>query len=178
MMQELLRTKFGDCKFAEVSDCKGSYEDISAEDFYIYDPLPEDKQPVRIVTVSENHQLKIKNTYKTEVCLVKTDKCLFPDDISKCDCLLFNHSKFFFVEIKSSSTGTRKDKRRDAVLQLGTTIEILINNGIDLSNFDAKAIICFKNENERPIQASRNSRRAEFLEKYRVSLDEGNKISF
>lgn len=177
MMQEQLKSKFGDCKFQDISDCNGSYECINQTAFYIYDPPPEVNQPVRIVDETSDHQLKVSNPGASNICLVKTDKCLF-DDISKCDCLLFDSDKFYFVEIKSSSTGTRKDKRHKAVGQLESTIELLVSNGITLDGYDSAAVICFKNENERPIQASRNSRRAEFLEKYKVTLDEGNKIEF
>lgn len=177
MMLELLKSKFGDCKFLAVSDCMGSYETTNAAAFCIYDPPNEQNKPVRIVNVNDDYQLNVLNTDNLEVCLVKTDKCLFAD-LSKCDCLLFSNKKFFFIEIKSSSSGTRKDKRYAAVGQLDATIKNLNDNGFSLDDYDAKAIICFKHENKYPIQVSRNTRRAEFFEKYKVSLEEGNTIEF
>jgi hypothetical protein len=178
MMQALLESTFGDCKFKHISDCNGSYENTTNTEFYIYDPPPEINQPVRIVAATDDYQLTIQNPNNFEICLVKTDRCLFPNDIAKCDCLLFNDEKFFFVEIKTSSTGGMKEKRNKAVKQLGATISILKNNEILLTDLDTKAIICFKKRELYPIRTSANSQRAVFLSEYNISLEEGNKIEF
>ena len=178
MMQALLRSKFGDCKFASVSNCKGSYENTAEVAFYVFDPPSELNEPVKIVNENEDHQLKISNPHKSDVCVVKTDKCLFTSDISKCDCLLFNDNKFYLVEIKSSGMGTRGAQRHRAVEQLGATINTLRAADININMFDAKAVICFKSLSAYPVRASLLSQRAVFQEEYSVSLEEGNAIEF
>ena len=177
MIAEQLKNKFGDCKFAGSSQCsiKSSYHFIDDEVFYIFDSV--DAQPVQVRNDGAK-QLTVLNSSKSEICLVKTDNCLFTSEISKCDCVLISDKKFYFVEIKSGKTGNRKDKRNKAVHQLGATIEHFVNNEIDISARDAKAIICFKSERDYPVSASTNSKRAIFQEKYKVSLEEGNNIEF
>ncbi len=174
-----LKATLGDCKRLQTSTCllKTSYEIITNRIFYILDDR-ETQLPVRIARKMENHQLTInnKNKYENEICLVKTDKCLFTDAHQKCDCMLFNRFKFFFVEI--SEAKNRGTKRKQAVVQLGTTIGILRDNKIDLSAYETKAIICFKNGETRPTRASFSTQREVFRAQYKISLEEGNEISF
>ena len=178
MMQEQLKLKFGDCKFAAISDCKGSYENSSEEEFAIYDPPNELNEPVQVVSLDKEHQLKVSNANKNQICVVKTDKCLFTDAVSKCDCILFDNYRFYFVEIKDSKTSQRHANRKTAVAQLSATIDIMIANGIDLTTLATKAIICFKSLSAYPIRTSFLSEKAVFKETYNISLEEGNKIEF
>ncbi len=180
MMLDILKLQFGDCKFVRNSQClsKSSYINTANTEFYIYDPPNEDQQPIRIVETGDDYQLIVNNYSNEEISIVKTDKCLFPNNVLICDCILFNNNKFYLVEIKSSGKSTRSQQRHRAVEQLGATIESLTNNAVPLSRLDCKAVICFKLINEHPIQAARLSKRAEFLAKYKISLEEGNKIEF
>jgi hypothetical protein len=177
-MHLLLREKFGDCKFINTSTCRAnsSFEFINHIEFYIFDPI--ENQPVRLANKLEPYQLTVLNSKASEISLVKTDKCLFTDDYSKCDCLIFNDEKFFLIEIKNSSTGSRGVKRKTAVDQLSATLNTLIENNINLNKHSTKAIICFKNNRLYPVKASFNTQRAMFMEKYNVSLEEGNVIEF
>jgi hypothetical protein len=177
-MKTLLKAHFGDCKYLHTSTCSisSSYQTITDATFYIYDA--EDDRPVQIVAADKDHQLIVRNTNQINIEFVKTDKCLFTDQISKCDCILYSTSKLFFVEIKWSSSGTRNKKRNKAVEQLAATIEEVIGQGIDLTNYETKAIICFKRQDVYPTRASSNTQKAIFLEKYKVKLEEGNTISF
>ncbi|MCW3074274.1 MAG: hypothetical protein JWP69_1343 [Flaviaesturariibacter sp.] len=180
-MQALLQASFGDCKRPATSLCnvRSSYEPVSAPQFFVYDsPDPTSTQPSRIVSADEDFQLTVNNPAESAVWFVKTDKCLFTDEVSKCDCLLFNDQKAFLVEIKTSSPGGRSNKRQRAVVQLAATIETLRAAGIDLTTYEARAIICFKRNDTSPIRASLNTQRALFLDKYKISLEEGNIIDF
>lgn len=176
MNPQILKDALGDCKRINTSTCliKSSYEIISEPIFFVFDDKNED--PVQIVAEEDYFQLTVVNENNKEVCLVKTDKCLFTDEHKKCDCILFNQSKCFFVEIKDAKT--RSSKRRTAVSQLGCTIEVLRDNNIDFSGHETKAIICFKSGITRPTKPSLNTQRAVFLAKYRISLEEGNQIEF
>lgn len=176
-MEQVLRNVFGDCKHLMTSVCKNksSFEIINDAIFFISDRR--ESQPVEVVNSTE-YELTVKNQSKEYVCLVKTDKCLFTDTYSKCDCILFNDIKFFLVEIKNSNAGKRNSKRNRAVEQLSATMELLIQNNISIRKFDARAVICFKRNDRHPVRASMNSQRAVFLEKYGISLEEGNLIEF
>lgn len=176
MMLAQLKKSLGECKFALTSICedKSSYETIYAERFHICDN-PNDERPVKIV-FNGKYQLTVLNPQLTEVVLVKTDHCLLKKDIKKCDCVLYSDDKLFFIEIKSS--GNRGVRRRGAVEQLGSTIEIFLQAGINLSGREVKAIICFESDLTKPTSASANTRRAMFSDKYATSLEEGNEIIF
>lgn len=177
-MEQLLKKHLGDCKHSTSSNCSipSSYQIIDIPQFYVYDA--EDGRPVTIVPQNQEYQLTVKNPEATDICFVKTDKCLFNDETKKCDCILYNTGKFFLVEIKSSSSGGRSSKRKKAVEQLADTINLLKDNGIDLDAYETKAIICFKRQDTHPVRASANSQKAIFLEQYNVSLEEGNVIEF
>ncbi|MCP9753194.1 hypothetical protein [Ferruginibacter sp. HRS2-29] len=175
---DTLKIALGECKRIDTSVClyKTSYEIIDKNFFFIADNKSEPEEPVRVVSDNENYQLRVQNRNRKSICLIKTDNCLFGDDHKKSDCILFSDDQFCLVEI--SESGQRNQKRNDAVEQLGSTIEILKNNDINLRQFQARAIICFKSGRTKPVQASFNTQRASFLKKYRVNLEEGNFISF
>lgn len=174
-----IQNAFGDCKRLPTSECarKTSFEVINDRTFCIFDDRSSE-QPVKIVREREAHQLLVQNRRKedNEVCLIKSDKCLFMDDHKKCDCILVNNHKCFFVEI--SEAKNKGAKRKDAAGQLLYTIELVKQFGIDLERFESQAVICFKAGKTRPTQSSLNSMRATFLSKHKIDLVEGNEISF
>lgn len=169
----------GNCKRSHTSKCilKSSYEIISDRFFFVFDDKDNDpEEPVKIVGDKDDYQLRVQNQDKKEICLIKTDNCLFNDDHQKCDCILISKDACFLVEISESRN--RNGKRNDAVAQLSKTIEVLKDKEIDLSIFNSKAIICFKSKKTKPVQASFNTQRAVFLDQYHISLEEANMISF
>lgn len=182
-MRTQLETALGNCKFQHLCTCnnKSSFEDINEAIFYVYDEEGgESEKPVRIVNNGEDFQLTVHNKSLKKIQFVKTDKCLVVEmrNLKKCDCLIFDSENFYFVEIKKSKNRTRNAKRKEAVLQLISTIDLFIENNIDLRKFKTTALICFKTRFPRIIQASQNSSRAFFKERYNISLDEGNEIVF
>jgi len=170
-----LKSCLGDCKYLDSCTCilKSPYEIIEKTTFYIIDD-----NPVRLVYNDDVYHLTVNNHSNQEICLVKTDKCLFIQEIKKCDCILFSLTKIFFIEISNSSPASRSRKRKDAVDQLSSTIDKFIENNIDLSAYSSKAVICFVSGQTYPTQASSNTKRAMFLDKYKVYLEEGNEIIF
>ncbi|HLK30883.1 MAG TPA: hypothetical protein VKT28_20065 [Puia sp.] len=175
----ILKNVFGDCTRTDKSNCvsKTSYELINASHFYIVDE--DNNDPVKIVGENDYYQLKITNTEENEICVLKTDKCLFNGGLRRrCDCVLFNDSKYFFVEISEAHKNTRKEKRKNAVEQLEATIEFFKAHDIELSTFSSKAIICFKAIKPFITKASLLSKRAAFYENYKIELEEGNEIEF
>jgi hypothetical protein len=180
-MRTQLETALGNCKFPHLCTCniKRSFEETNEAVFYVYDEEGgESEKPVRFVDADSTCQLTVKNEFQKQIQLVKTDKCLIEKDTSKCDCLLFDEKQFFFVEIKNSSTGSRKASRVKAVSQLKSTIDLLIESNIELKDYKTTALICFKSIYPKIIQASQNSSRAFFMEEYNIYLAEGNEIVF
>ena len=178
MTVELFKKALGDCKRADVSKCQSRtpYEIVQNSTFCVFDEKNE--EPIRIVTGNDEYQLIVRNHNREKICVVKTDKCLFADDHKKCDCIIFNKNTIYLVEIKSSSPGAKSSKRQRAIIQLGDTIKLLLDNNIDLLKYQTKAIICFKEGKTRPTQPSLNTQRAVFFNEYKISLEEGNEIIF
>lgn len=176
-----LKAVFGECKRESLCCAhKTSYEVITDKNFFIFDDRTTEL-PVTVVGRMAKHQLTVNNRNKNEneVCLVKTDKCLFITDAhKKCDCILFNTKKIFFVEISEASNAGKSQKRNHAIKQLGTTISLFKSGNVDISKYEAHAIICFKNGKSRPTQAGFNAKRENFRNTYKVFLDEINEISF
>lgn len=181
MILQKIKDAFGDCKYLATPNCdncevKSSYQDVDLPEFYVFDS--KEVEPVQLAEKADDYQLAVKNNTEERVVLIKLDNCLLTNETKKCDCVLLNSKKCFFVEIKDSSSGARSSNRRKAVEQLGITIELFKDNEIDISKHDAKAVICFKNSNTRPTQASNNAKKAVFLASYNIDLVEGNEIIF
>ena len=180
-MRVRIENALGNCKYSQKCKCetRDSFESLNAEEFFIYDEKDEGSEnPVRIVDPGKKYQLTVKNENKKEICLVKSDKCLFTDDTKKCDCLLFDNAIVYFIEIKTSSSSQRSKRRKDAREQLGTTINIFMENSVDLSGYKLAAVICFSSMEPRIINSASNSAKATFYETYKVKLYEMNVVSF
>ncbi len=179
-MKDLITQTFGGCKNG-LCNCKikHPFEEHTASTFYVYDEGGGTlQQPVRVVSKENTFQLTVNNPTNKAIILGKLDKCLFDDTLSKCDCMLYDNEQLFFVEIKSSSVGSRGNKRRKAAGQLKQTIQYFRDSGSLFEGFKVIALICFKANEPRIIQPSRNSESAFFLLEMGVRLQEGNSIVF
>lgn len=179
-MLDSIKNALGECKYSHRTVCQSnsSYERVNDEVFQVFDPIDEDERPCRIVYNESTAQLLVTNTSGESIDFIKLDHCLIDTNERKCDCILMNSSKLFLIEIKNSASGSRSTKRREAVNQLGNTIDLLKRNSIQISERIVKAIICFKHSTTRPTQPSMNTKKAFFLEEYGVYLEEGNSIEF
>ena len=179
-MKDQIIDIFGGCKNA-LCNCniKEPFEEHTATTFYVYDEEGgTSQQPVRVVSNEQSFQLTVNNPANKTIVLGKLDKCLFDDSLSKCDCMLYDNEQLFFVEIKSSSLGSKGSKRRKAVEQLKQTILLFRSNGIAADGLKTMALICFKTKEPRIVQPSRNTASAFFLSEMGVRLEEGNSIDF
>lgn len=179
-MKTQLSNIFGNCKYHTHCICtvRDSFEEISNSIFYIYDEGGESQRPIRIVGAEDTFQLTVNNYENRYVCVTKTDKCLLNNNISKCDCFIFDDRRFFLVEIKTASNGSRGKRRKEAVEQLKATVEFLKENKVDFEGYQVLALVCFKTMEPKITQASRNSANAVFREAYGIKLEEGNVIDF
>jgi hypothetical protein len=179
-MRTELEQTLGNCKFSQLCNCTvpNSFESERAPIFYLFDEGGPSEKPVKITYVQKGSQLTVNNSKSKEIQLVKLDKCLIDKDMSKCDCLLFDPSQLFFIELKSSNAGSRARNRKKAREQLGKTIKLLRYHGIDFGDYRCRAIICFKSTEPRIVNSASNSARAEFLQQFDVELEEKNLIDF
>ena len=180
MLLAQIKNVLHDCRHQYRCTCtiRSSYEQVSGDAFRVLDVDDTSQTPCRVVYGDNTAQLIVVNNSGEDISFIKLDKCLLDETTRKCDCMLLNSSQVFLVEIKNSASGSRGTKRREAANQLGDTIELFRNNNIDLSLYNTKAIICFKHSSLRPTQPSLNTKRAIFLEKYNISLEEGNEVTF
>ena len=176
MILQQLKQNLGECKFQNKCICKdkSAYEICDEKEFFIFDPLG--NYPSKIVDSKEDYHLTVKNGSKKEIVFVKPDDCLIPIEESKCDCILFDNSEIYFVELKKG--GNRTLKRKEAVKQIESTIIKFKENNIEYLQMNAFAVICFKSNNIYPIRASANSKREFFRDNYQVNLIEANEINF
>jgi len=183
MTKETLNDAFGDCHRQRSTPCKiaTSYIETDRAEFYIFDDAENVKRPVTILEEKGDSQLTIINSHGFHIHIVKTDNCLFSsaDGHKRCDCILFNETRIYLVEIKNSGKSTRSAARDKAILQLGDTIDLLKNNGIIPTIQQIFAVICFKLIDKHQVTNTTNStRRILFFEKYNIDLLEGNVILF
>ena len=134
-MNLLIENALGNCKYPNTCVCtvKSSYELINDNVFYILDEGEDSKNPVKVVKKEDIYQLTVNNNGNKEICIIKTDKCLIPNEISKCDCIVTSNTESHLVEIKSCSAGSRSKRRAKAVEQLKNTIDYLQLSEISLS---------------------------------------------
>jgi hypothetical protein len=176
MNQDALKKAFNDCKRLDTSKCqfRTSYHEISNKKFFVIDE--NNDEPVRILEHKGNAQLTVLNKGGKEICLVKTDKCLFTDAHKKCDCILFSNDKIYLVEIKSGRK--RGAARKTAEVQLADTISILKNKNLLPETHKTTAIICLKGGKTKPTQTASNTKRALFFQEHQIILDESEQIYF
>ena len=177
MILQQLKQNLGECKFQSKCICKdkSAYEICDEEEFFIFDPVGE--YPSIIVTNYDEFHLTVKNNNKKNIVFVKTDCCLIKEE-SKCDTVLFNDEKIYFVELKKVNSAGRNNARKDAVLQIESTIRKFKESNIEYKLLNSFAVICFKSTNIYPIRASANSKREHFRKEYQVNLIEANEINF
>jgi hypothetical protein len=180
MIQNELVRALGGCKNLAKCACtvKNSFETVAAAQFYVLDDA-DTTAPVRIAAPNEGWQLEVRNPSGDELCLIKLDNCLVTTNTSrKCDCIVCGPEKCYLVEIKMATDKTRKDRRREAILQLGATVELLRAQNIDPAQFNGQALICFKNNRPIIVNAASSTAKASFLMRYGIRLEEKNTIEF
>jgi hypothetical protein len=179
-MKDKLEKALGNCKNSQYCKCNitNSFEATTSAMFFIADD-DNSSTPVKIVSDTGSWQLQVLNPVNKELCLVKIDNCMVTSHkTQKCDCILYSHGKCCLVEIKTATNKTRKDRRREAIFQLGTTIDLLRGNGIEPSDYNTIAVICFKNNRPVIVNAASNSSKASFLLQYGIPLEEKNTLEF
>ena len=97
------------------------------------------------------------------------------ENSKKCDWVIYENKKIFFVESKDVKPRNRSKERKDAIKQLITTIEFY-NSKIDLNSLSIFSQICFQSKS-RVIKAGDQARKVLFKQ-YNSEFSEGNFIKF
>ncbi len=152
-------------KLIEVFDC---YNCASAlQRTYI---KTEEDQPVHF---------ELNNPSAANLVFVALDNCILKSDQqSRCDFLIGNFKKLYFVEIKQVKTGQRNLARISAIQQLDSSI-LLFRQKINLANTELIAVICLKAHRVHPLQsATKTANIVAFKENHNANLMEGQSDTF
>jgi len=119
-------------------DFQKCQEITTKQHFFIRDG--EDQQAAYI---DENFgEFEIINPKKNSLSFLKIDTCIFDsNDISRCDCAIYDENTFCFIELKCIKPKNFNKKRREAEKQLETTIVQFQQEDI-LQNKKKEAFVC------------------------------------
>jgi hypothetical protein len=161
----------------DISNCLVETNNILIEVFDCYDCVQqrcfiktEEGQPVHFV---------LNNPLKEDLVFAALDNCIFQShELSRCDFLLGNFKKLYFVEIKQTNRGQRRAARTNAIQQLHSSIS-LFREKLNLTNTELVAVICLKAKQVHPLQsATRTAEMVAFKENYNADLMEGQSHTF
>lgn len=152
---------------------------VQNTDFGIRDDQDKEQEPSYIVFEIEEAHFKVKNPTGKEIHFIAIDKCLWKDsdDIGKkCDCIIFDDTSFFFIEIKNPKIGRQGNHRKKAEIQLHNTIKAF-QSEINVNQYDIYAIICFVKNNSPKLTTGSQNMKA-FWDNYDITLYERNHWEF
>jgi hypothetical protein len=163
----------------DIANCLIETNSILIEVYDCYDCIPdlqrcyikiEDNQPVHFA---------LKNPSASDLVFVALDNCVFKSHQgSRCDFIIGNYCKLYFVEIKQVKKGKRSQARTDAIQQLESSISTF-RGKINLTNTEIIAVICLKAKQVHPLQsATRGAQIVAFKENYNAALMEGQSHTF
>lgn len=119
-------------------------------EFHIYDT---DEKRCEIQTDPDGIvHFTVENPTAQNIHFLAIDKCLFfdNDEVQRCDCALFSHKVFCFVEIKEVNLAARRaDQNRKAKEQLKNTIR-LFKEQLTFATKHLEAYACVGRTTPRP----------------------------
>lgn len=131
---------------------------------------------VEFKSEEEYWNLCLENENLKEILFLENENSVMKNENSKkCDWVIYENKKIFFVESKDVKPRNRSKERKDAIKQLITTIEFY-NSKIDLNSLSILSQICFQSKS-RVIKAGDQARKVLFKQ-YNSEFSEGNFIKF
>lgn len=131
---------------------------------------------VQLKTKEEYWNLCLENENLKEILFLENENSIMKNEVSKkCDWVIFENSKLYFIESKDVKPRSRNKERNDAIKQLITTIEFY-KSKIDLDSISIFSQVCFQSKS-RVIKAGDQARKVLFKQ-YNSEFSEGNYISF
>jgi hypothetical protein len=124
------------------------------EIFDCYDCEPASQRSFVKSTEAQPVHFTLANPDRATLVFTALDNCLFTSaDVARCDFMIGNEEKMFFVEIKNSNASKRRQRRRQAIDQLDSTLTIM-RNAIDLSNTELFAVVSLGTKIVHPVQTA------------------------
>lgn len=175
-MIQVLRDAFA---VDETSVCLSETDSTTIQVYDCYDCIPDLRRCYIKSDEEEPVHFTLRNPLNRRLCFAAIDNCLVDSTGSlRCDFVIGNFKKLYFVEVKQVNTSKRRAARTDAILQLQATIEFL-KNRMDLNNTVLIAVICLKAKKAYPLQnATRAAEMVAFKEQLNASLMEGQSVIF
>lgn len=175
-MIQALRDVFG---VDETSVCLSETNSVLIQIYDCYDCIPVSQRSYIKTKEEEPVHFTLNNPLSINVCFAALDNCLMDSaDFSRCDFIIGNSNKIYFVEVKQVGISKRRAARTDAILQLQATINFL-KDRIDFNDTTLVAVICLKAKKAYPLQnATRGAEMVAFKEQLNASLMEGQSATF
>jgi len=162
-----------------IDDCLKELDNTLIEIYDCYDCSPEQQRSYIKEDKAQPIHFTLENPNAENITFVALDNYILKaHHQSRCDFIIGNIRKLYFVEIKQVSRGQRRQARTNATQQLSASLEFL-SGVIDLTNTDLIAVICLKAKQIHPLQnAQRVADIVSFRERYNAELKEGQQDTF
>jgi hypothetical protein len=163
----------------DITNCLIETNSELIEVYDCYDCIPGEQRCYIKIAEDQPVHFELNNPLKSNLVFAALDNCLLQaHQQSRCDFLLGNFQKLYFVEIKRVSKGQRRQARNQAIQQLHSSIS-LFKGKINLTNTVLIAVISLKAKQVHPLQsATRAADMVAFKENYNASLMEGQSHTF
>jgi hypothetical protein len=123
----------------------------------------------------EYWNLCIENINSKDFLLIENEFCVMKNvPTKKCDWVIFDNTKLYFIESKDVKPRSRNKERKDAIKQLIASINYFKSKN-DISKLTIFSQICFKS-NSKIIKTGDQARKVLFKE-YNSEFNEGNYIT-
>ena len=163
----------------DISHCLAETNSILIEVFDLNDGTPAEQRSYIKTEEGQPVHFELSNPSRSELVFAAVDNCIFQShQQSRCDFMIGNFQKLYFVEIKRVKRGQRSVARTNAIQQLHASIS-LFKEKINLTDTELIAVICLKAKQVHPLQnATRMAERVAFKDNYNADLMEGQSHTF
>lgn len=163
----------------DIKACLAQTDNELIEIFDCYDGARGHQRCYIKIEDNEPVHFELKNPLRSNLTFAAIDNCiLLAHQRSRCDFLIGNFQKLYFVEIKRVNRGQRRQARDQAIQQLYSSV-LLFKTKLNLSDTEVIAVICLKAKQVHPLQsATRAADIVAFKEDLNTILMEGQTHTF
>ena len=175
-MINILRKAFGVDKN---STCLSDTNSTCIQIYDCYDCIPAAQRSYIKTREDEPVHFTLFNPKAVNLCFAALDNCLLNSkDPARCDFIIGNTQKLYFVEIKNTNTSQKRAARKSAINQLDSAIEN-VKNKTNLNDIILIAVTCFGGKQVFPLQnATRIAEIVRFKNRHNALLMEGHSDIF
>ncbi len=163
----------------DISGCLMEINNNLIEIYDHYDAIPARQRCYLKTEKDQPVHFELRNPSGANLVFAAIDNCILRShQQSRCDFMIGNFRKLYFVEIKQVNRGQRRQARTGAIGQLESSIS-LFREKIDLTETELIAVICLKAKQVHPLRsATRGAATVAFKESYNADLMEGQRHTF